>query len=149
MSKFVTFIDGTARIDGIVNALNGLNGQLKTDGQLIFVAPGGLVVGSSGVLNVGSLSVLTPTQYAYNVLKKGMPTNLTYAPGAGTVNNAQKLDKVWDPSAVAIGNGTIQIDGRVLARGDVDLTGGKIAVGNTGAILAGIGNNTDSYTRDP
>ena len=149
LSKFVTFIDGTARIDGIVNALNGLNGQLKTDGQLIFVAPGGLVVGSSGVLNVGSLSVLTPTQDAYNVLKKGMPTNIEYAADSLATSNAQKLDKVWDPSAVAIGNGTIQIDGRVLARGDVDLTGGKIAVGNTGAILAGIGNNTDRFTRDP
>ena len=32
------------------------------NGHAIFVSPNGMVVGASGVLNVGSLSVLTPGQ---------------------------------------------------------------------------------------
>ncbi len=148
ISKFVTFIDGQANINGIVNALNALNGTLKTDGQLIFVAPGGLVVGSSGVLNVGSLSVLTPTDSAYQKLKEGMPTDIQYST-SGTVNNAQLIDKNWDPNSIAIGNGPISVDGRIIARGDVELNGGKIAIGPTGAILAGIGKNTDTLMNKP
>ena len=147
--KFVTFIDGNAQIHGIVNALNSLNGQLKSDGQLVFVAPGGLVVGSSGVLNVGSLSVLTPTEKAYEALKKDMPTNIQYAT-SGYTNNAVHLpDKAWDPNSVAIGNGTIQIDGAIIARGDVELNGGKVAVGETGGVLASVGGNNDVFAHNP
>ena len=150
ISKFVTFIDGNAQIHGIINALNGLNGQLKSDGQLIFVAPNGLVVGSSGVLNVGSLSVLTPTQNDYDKLIKDMPTDIQYAAGAGTVNNAAYLpDKVWDPNSLTIGNGTIQVDGAIMARGNVELNGGKVTVGPTGGILASIGGNTDVFASKP
>ena len=143
ISKFVTFIDGQAKINGIVNALNALGGQLKTDGQLVFVAPGGLVVGSSGVLNVGSLSVLTPTEGAYKKLIEDMPTDIQYST-SGTVNNAQHLpNKVWDPNNIPIGDGKIQIDGKIIARGDVELTGGQITTSSSGAILAAVGGNTE------
>ena len=67
---------GKVDINGIVNALNALPngatgtgteaGSFKPDSHLVFVAPGGVVVGSSGVLNVGSFSAVTPTQSAYD-----------------------------------------------------------------------------------
>ena len=72
-----------------------------------------------------------------------MPTDIQYST-SGTVNNAQLIDKNWDPNSIAIGNGPISVDGRIIARGDVELNGGKIAIGPTGAILAGIGKNTDT-----
>ena len=150
ISKFVTLIDGKAEIHGIINALNGLNGQLKPDGQLVFVAPNGLVVGSSGVLNVGSLSVLTPTQEDYNKLKADMPTNIHYAAGSGAVDNAAYLPgKVWDPNSLTIGNGTIQIDGGIIARGNVELNGGKVTVGENGGVLASVGGNNDVFAHNP
>ncbi len=147
ISKFVNFIDNQANISGIINALNAVNGGLKTDGHLIFVAPNGLVVGGSGVLNVGSLSVLTPTQGSYDKLKEGMPTSISYTPQGFA--KAVEIDKTWDPNSVTLGNGTINIDGGILARGDVELKGGKVDISSTGKVFAGIGNNTDRFTRDP
>ena len=153
ISKFVTFIDGKAEIHGIVNALTDYAGSLKPDGQLVFVAPGGLVVGSSGVLNVGSLSVLTPkNDDAYQKIVNQMPKDMSYSDtvrpeDTGSVNNALKLPDNfnWDPNTLTMGNGAINIQGKVIARGDVELNGSKVSVSDTGAILAGIGGNTDTF----
>lgn len=41
---------------------------MKTDGNLVFISPNGMVVGSSGVINVGNLSVISPTQTSYDKL---------------------------------------------------------------------------------
>ena len=146
--KFVTLIDNQAAIHGIVNALSSIGSGVNTNGQLIFVAPNGLVVGSSGVLNVGSLSVLTPATEDYNKLKSQLEKSLgsdfkpQYAADSGFVNNAIHVSGMdFDSNSLKIGNGTIQVDGAIMARGDVELNGGKIAVGPTGGILASIDND--------
>ena len=70
LNTFISLVNGQVNINGIVNALQQVGGGLKNDGNMIFISPQGMVVGASGVLNVGSLSVITPTQSNYDTLKK-------------------------------------------------------------------------------
>ena len=49
INTFVSFVNNQVKIDGIVNALANQAGSLKGNGQLVFVSPKGMVVGSSGV----------------------------------------------------------------------------------------------------
>ena len=58
ISKFVNLVDGKVNIQGIVNTMRDGNFY---NGHAIFISPNGMVVGERGVLNVGSLSVLTPS----------------------------------------------------------------------------------------
>ena len=60
IENFVAAVQNQIQINGIVNTLRDVGGEVG--GNLIFVSPNGMVVGSSGVLNVCSLSVITPTQ---------------------------------------------------------------------------------------
>ena len=66
IDTFVNLVDGKIDINGIVNTMRGNNFY---DGHAIFISPNGMVVGSSGVLNVGSLSVITPSTDTYTGLK--------------------------------------------------------------------------------
>ena len=68
IDTFVNLVNNGVNINGIVNALQSANGALKTDGNLVFISPNGMVVGSSGVINVGNLSVISPTQTSYDKL---------------------------------------------------------------------------------
>ena len=142
INKFVSLVNGKVNINGIINALDSINGGLKNNGHLIFVTPGGMVVGSSGVLNVGSLSVLTPTQDAYNALANGIPTASSYDE---FVNQPLAVDTStnfnnWQTNTYQRGTGVIQIDGGIAARGNVNLDGGTVNVG--GNVFAGVNDST-------
>ena len=63
VSQFVNLVDNTININGLVNTVR--DGKFY-NGNAVFISPNGMVVGESGVLNVGSLSVYTPTQASYN-----------------------------------------------------------------------------------
>ena len=124
ISKFVNLVDNQIDINGIVNAVNA-NGQFN-GGNVMFISPKGMVVGASGVLNVGSLTVLTPDQKKYE-------------------------DFVKDPSIrtdlsdlYSEGTGTVTIDGKVIARGDVDIRAAAVNINNS--IMAGVGNNNEVFT---
>ena len=71
ISKFVNLVDNQININGLVNTVRDGNFY---NGEAIFVSPNGMVVGESGVLNVGSLSVLTPTAPGMKLYKKGQAT---------------------------------------------------------------------------
>ena len=61
--NFVNLVNNQININGLVNTMRGSNFY---NGHAIFVSPKGIVIGSSGVLNVGSLTLLTPSQNSYN-----------------------------------------------------------------------------------
>ena len=67
ISTFINLVDNQINIQGIVNSVSK-NGDF-TNGNVVFVSPNGMIVGSSGVLNVGSLSVMTPDSEAYEKYK--------------------------------------------------------------------------------
>ena len=48
-------------------------------------------------------------------------------------------DKTFNAGLLEAGTGAISINGKVLARGNVEFNGGTVAVGNGGLLLAGVG----------
>ena len=54
----LVFDSSASQIDGIVNSYK--NGQIG--GDVLFANPNGFVVGKTGVFNVGSLTLMTPTE---------------------------------------------------------------------------------------
>ena len=152
IDTFVNFVSDQIKIDGMVNALSNLGGSLKQDSNLIFISPNGMVVGASGVLNVGSLSTFTPSQDGFNALKNGMKTADRIVDG---FYQAEETTKVWNPNDAALfaGNASITVNGMIVARGDVELNGSNVNVGTNpeaggynGLIIASVANKSDVLT---
>ena len=126
--KFVALVNNQVNINGILNILNS-SGAFN-NGHAIFVSPSGIVIGASGVLNVGALSLITPSQDTYNSFTSGMKANPT-----------EDLSNLKTDS-----QGNITINGKIIARDGVEIYGKNITVGedstakNTAGIIAGIGN---------
>ena len=119
INSFVNLVDNTIKINGIVNTMRDGNFY---NGRAIFVSPNGMVVGASGVLNVGSLGVYTPNTDTYNRFKNNPSSDLS----------ALK-------SKENVGNGAVKIDGHVFAANDVDVVSSLIQV--PGKVVAGTGIN--------
>lgn len=124
IETFVNLVQNGVNINGILNTMRDGNFY---NGRAIFISPNGLTVGASGVLNVGSLSVMTPTTTEYDKLKG------QYA--AGNYENINNFSHLLN-RAENVGN--IKVDGKILARNGVQLRGGQVNVGAQGAIVNGI-----------
>ena len=127
ISTFVNMVDNQININGIVNTVKGGNFHA---GKAIFISPNGMVVGASGVLNVGSLGAYTPTEGTYNTLVRNQTE--------GALNNAMNNG----------GGKAITINGKVFTSGDAILKGGKVNIGNQGGIVAGINETQRSIIND-
>jgi len=130
ISKFVNLVDNKVNINGLVNTVNA--DMSKNNGGLIFVSPNGVVVGSSGVINAGSLSVYTPDNTGYK--------SLTDQYEAGNVN--------FDPSGINIGSGVITVDGKIITNGSVNFNSGKIVIGTDGHVISGVNTENTFMTID-
>ncbi len=126
ISQFVNLVDSEVSIDGLVNTVN--SDFLKSNGNLIFVTPEGFVVGANGVLNVGSLSVYTPTQEGYNALSNQLSGAI-----AGTNQTVN-----FDPATLVIGNGLITINGKIIANGNINFNAKSIQIGKDGHVISGL-----------
>lgn len=99
INTFVNFVQKQGEIKGIVNAVQSLGGGLKSDGNLVFISPNGMIVGSSGVLNVGSLQVLTPSVGDFDKMRNGIPDpNYTNFSDGSTHVLAQDINKTYNPA---------------------------------------------------
>ena len=119
VSTFINLVDNKININGNVNTMRDGNFY---NGKAIFVSPNGMVVGASGVLNVGSLGVYTPNDVVYTRYKENPQADLT------SLQNSY-------------GGKPVTINGKVFAANDVELNGGKVSVGKTGGVIAGINEN--------
>ena len=124
LETFINMVDNQVVINGILNSVR--DGAFH-NGHAIFISPEGMVVGASGVLNVGSLSVATPTTDKYNALKGDYDAN--------DYTNINQISNLLNKQA---NEGNIQIDGKVFARNGVQLRGAQVNVGAEGAILNGV-----------
>ncbi len=120
LDTFVNLVDNQINIQGIVNTMRDGNFY---NGHAIFISPNGMVVGASGVLNVGTLSVLTPAQGKYDGLKADY--------GNKVYDNINQISKMKQDS-----NAPINIAGQIFARNGVDLRGTAINV--SGGIVNGV-----------
>ena len=122
INTFVNMVDNQVVINGIVNSVRG-NGFYN--GKAVFISPNGMVVGASGVLNVGSLGVYAPNSIDY--------TNLKNSPSAATPFEATEN--------ASNGGAPITINGKVITAGNVDLVGGQIDIAKNAGIVGGVNLN--------
>ena len=108
INTFINLVDNKININGVINSMR--DGGFY-NGRAIFVSPNGMVVGASGVLNVGSLGVYTPNTETYNRYKNNPTSNWS---GLKSPENT--------------GNGVVKIDGKVIAAKDIDIVSSKIDV---------------------
>ena len=127
ISSFVNFVQNKIDINGIVNTMR--DGQF-VNGNAVFVSPNGMVIGKSGVLNVGSLSVVTPTEEAYN---KFTGNKNYYAPILSAPGTPE-----YETVINSLGGGAVTVNGKVLARENINIDAGKVDVGSTGALVTGV-----------
>ena len=132
INTFINLVDNQINIQGIVNSLNNINGDFKTDGHVVFVSPNGMIVGASGILNVGSLSVLTPENDTYERYKSNVRDS----------NKAPSLLKNFREELSEHGTGSVTIDGKVLARNFVDINAADVNIATNARIMAGVDDAT-------
>ena len=126
INTFINMVDNQIKIDGVVNTMRGNNFY---NGRAIFVSPNGMVVGASGVLNVGSLGVYTPNSSVYNSYKNNPSSDLSSL--TDLRNNK---------------DGYVTINGKVMAAQDIDIVTGRIEV--PGKMVAGTGNDLVASGRE-
>lgn len=131
IETFINLVNSGVNINGVLNTVR--DGSFY-NGRAVFITPGGMTIGASGVLNVGSLAVATPTSPAYN--------KLTSEYAAGNYANINNISHLLNGTE-NIGN--ITVNGKILAREGVQLRGGQINVGANGAIVNGI-TSTQAFT---
>ncbi|OGB31539.1 MAG: hypothetical protein A3I16_04050, partial [Burkholderiales bacterium RIFCSPLOWO2_02_FULL_66_35] len=107
--------DSRVTINGMLNSIKGN----KIGGNVFFASPHGFLVGSGGVVNVGSLTVSTPTRSFLD----------TFFTDTGDID-ALSVGALLDGSAPDEG-GAITIDGTVNAMGGVRFRGGSVRISGT------------------
>ena len=128
LGTFVNLVNNQVKINGILNAV-----KADGSGHAIFITPQGMTVGSQGVLNVGTLSVITPKADKFSALEAD------YAKDDFTnINQINKM-RNGDNRVPAInnygGNAPVAINGYVFARNGADIRGSEVTVG--GGIVNG------------
>lgn len=131
LETFINLVNSGVNINGVLNTMRDGNFY---NGHAVFITPGGMTIGASGVLNVGTLSVTTPTQDAYNTLKSEYT--------AGNYNNINNISNLLNNETNA---GKINVQGKVFTRNGVQLRGSDITVAQTGAIVNGV-QSTQAFT---
>lgn len=136
--KFVNLVDNQVNINGILNTIKN---NAFYNGHAIFVSPNGIVVGASGVLNVGSLTMATPSADKYNSFKNGYEADL-----GNHIFGSDKYNELINDS-----HGNITINGKIMAKENVELYGDNITIkgsqNNKAGIVAGVKNQNKITTQ--
>lgn len=140
--NLVNFVNSRIDINGTVNAIQ--NNQIG--GNLFFLSKDGMAVGKSGVINTGSLYVMTPATGMPDVTGTVEDYNATYEGLKGIFNSGQDananeaLVRMQTLNIPLNADGTITVLGTINAVGDVKMAAPKIAVGknNTDDIIDGV-----------
>ncbi|HBD35253.1 MAG TPA: hypothetical protein DC084_16885, partial [Cupriavidus sp.] len=114
---------GRSQIDGTVNALK--DGRIG--GNVFFANPDGFLISSSGVMNAGSLHLSAPSRGFMDsfFLGKDQPNGIA-------VDLLMQGRQPIEPHSL------IEVRGRLNAADSIDLRSGKIVVGNTAQLRAGV-----------
>jgi hypothetical protein len=114
-AKLVNIVkDSRPEIHGILNS-KYQNGSLG--GNVVFASSHGFLVGPSGVVNVGQLTVRTPT--------------------SGDIDELIAGTKTIDDTLAVSSTGLITIDGKINAQDGIDLQGTGVNVTSSGKLIAG------------
>ena len=127
-ANLVNFVNDRIDINGTVNAIQ--NKQIG--GNLFFLSKDGMAVGKSGVINTGSLYVMTPTADFMNAVQTiGTTAEVdTAAEKLGYITNITDPNKANAWQAIPVNtSGTITVLGKVNATNEVQMRAAKIGVG--------------------
>ena len=103
-------------IDGYLNAYK----DGKIGGDVYFLNPHGIIVGKSGVMNVGSARLMAPTQdFMANMF------------GANGMINAPQVTRVKDSNVALSTHGLISVRGRLNTTGTTEIAAADIAISGT------------------
>ena len=142
------FDSSASQINGIVNSY--MNGQIG--GNVLFANPNGFVVGANGVFNVGSLTLMTPTEDSmrdlinFDIHSNAQSWNETNAERliSFTFNDANYLVAGNEYHPFVLAPGTIDISGVVNSSKGIDLfSGGTVNLQNGSELNANM-----SFTKD-
>lgn len=146
ITRFVNFVDNTVNINGILNTMRGNNFY---NGHAIFISPGGMIIGASGVLNVGSLTAIAPSPSTYNSMK-------ALAGGTGVLdangNIAKKFSDAELMNILPAKGSKIDVNGKIIARDDVNLHANYVNVGSDSStklstgIVTGLKNHAEAFS---
>ena len=121
-SHLINLVYGSAiQIDGTLNGI--LNN--KIGGHIVFADPFGMVVGSTGVLNVGSLTAIAPTAAFMN----GVITSAANA--ASFTTDANSVSQLLAGTAPINPGSLIRIDGRINALTSAAIYADQIQINGT------------------
>ncbi|MFY9396940.1 MAG: leukotoxin LktA family filamentous adhesin, partial [Desulfomonilia bacterium] len=109
-------------INGLLNSIQ--NGQIG--GNIFFLNPHGFMVGQQGVINVGSLTAITPT---VSFMEEFFDSPGNPSPAS--------VDMMFTGAVPIRENGLISIQGTVNAINDINLLGGSVDVAGTGLLTTG------------
>ncbi|NRB41648.1 MAG: leukotoxin LktA family filamentous adhesin, partial [Pseudomonadales bacterium] len=134
--KLVNVIKGTETpaVHGIMNSYK--NGSLG--GNVTFISASGFLVGASGVVNVGKLSIRTPEQSQITALLGEDRASQVFQDKLDVLNGA-------NPTFAVSSTGVVKIQGRIYAKEGVEIYAKDITVdkddadgaNSTGAIIVG------------
>ena len=156
--NLVNFVNSRIDINGTVNAIQ--NNQIG--GNLFFLSKEGMAVGKSGVINTGSLYVMTPVERIYDITSP--EHNYSYEALKGTFDSGSEanintaLNRMQALNIPLNASGTISVLGKVNATGDVKMAAAKIGIGKnvsgeikdevTGEVMmAANAENADAYIK--
>ena len=133
--------EGKIEVHGVLNAITKTNGAEGIGGNLVFITPTGLVVGTSGVINAGSFTalVVNPNAFERDLWNKD-PKWLTRRWSEDWQEKVNTAEVPINP------NGVITVNGKINTNGAMLLAAGKIELGaeGTGASLtSGVTNFAD------
>lgn len=128
VGNLVNFVNDRIDINGTVNAIKGS----EIGGNLFFLSKEGMAVGKSGVINTGSLYVMTPTPD----FMEAVQTVGTEAPAKDANKYLGYITNITDPTKANAWeiipvntSGTITVLGKVNATNEVQMRAAKIGVG--------------------
>ncbi len=125
-ANLVNFVNSRIDINGTVNAVK----DNKIGGNLFFLSKDGMAVGKSGVINTGSLYVMTPTQDFMEDMQRVVSDAdvNTAAENIAHITNITTDAASWQ--AIPLNSsGTITVLGKVKAVNEVRMRAAKIGVG--------------------
>ena len=139
INTFINLVGGTdkAQINGILNSIR--DGSFF-NGHTVFMTKNGLTIGSNGVVNVGTLSVLAPTNF--DKIKSEYDAN-NYV-NINNINHMRNNTSSSNPNNYGA-NSPVEINGLVLARNGIDIRGSQVDIGSTARMVNGY-NGTEKFS---
>lgn len=123
-SNLYNFVNDHININGTVNAIRGG----KLGGNIFFISSDGITVGSTGVINAGTINMVTPVSGDYSSLKGDALNKADFDLGSRMDNGMVSINP----------EGTIQVEGRMNAVDGIRMQSANINLQGNALVETGV-----------